>query len=213
MTKAEIAAYCCQKLGITDASTQTLAGDFAKTRWSMIWNNALWRQSRLTHVMQTVPGEDIITLPATFEFVTAVHYDRKALSSERPETSMLANPTNYGEAGPVLAFSPLPKDINNTAKIQLLQKPTEAKAITIFGKAKCPQLVHGIDSPLIPGADECLCAFVLMDLCHWARQYDVAERYKSEANALLSVMKSIEVEQVAEIARFIPMHHGIQETW
>jgi hypothetical protein len=205
MTKAEIADFACKKLGVTDAATVILAGDFAKKRWQMIWNAELWRQSRHAATLSTTENDPVVTLPAQFELVTAVRYGDGQLLVGIDDVSALAqNPTAFGTAGPVVAFIPLGRDTVGNARIQLLQVPTEVKPLLVIGKRKCVDLALSVDSPNIPGADECLCAFVLYDLSQWLRQYGAAEMYKQEANVLLEQMRLIERNQATEIRRLIP---------
>ncbi|WP_404422904.1 hypothetical protein [Nibricoccus sp. IMCC34717] len=205
MTKAEIADFACKKLGVTDQSTVTLAGDFAKKRWQMIWNSAAWRQSRHSAALTTTPGEPIVTLPPEFELVTAVRYgDDQMLLASDDVSAIAQDPAAFGATGPVLAYTPLGRDAAGNARIRLLRAPEAARPILVIGKRKCVDLTLSVDAPNIPGADECLCAFVLFDLAQWLRQYSAAEMYKQEANALLEQMRHIELSQATEVRRLIP---------
>lgn len=205
MNKAEIADFTCKKLGVSDTATLTLASDFAKRRWQMIWNSALWRQSRHLATVTTVPGEAVVVLPAEFDLVTAVRFGESSVLLGTDELSALAtNPVSFGGSGPVVAFAPMGKDAAGNCRIRLLSPPTAATPLLVVGKRKCVDLNLGVDSPSIAGADECLCAFVLYDLSQWMRQYTAAEIYKQEANALLEQMRQIENGQTTEIKRLIP---------
>lgn len=205
MTKAEIADFVCKKLGITEQSTITLAGEFAKARWRMIWNAALWRESRLSATVAVTAGDPIVVLPETFELVTAVRAGTdQMLTAIDDVTALASSPGQFDGPGPVLAFTPINRDNVGRARIQLRQAPAAGMTLLVLGKRKCLDLILGVDTPTIPGADECLCAFVLYDLAQWLRQYEPAEIYKQEANALLQQMKDIETNQATEIRRFIP---------
>ncbi len=204
MTRAESIAYCTGKLGITDAAATTKAASFYDARWSMLWNEENWRQTRYQQTVACGAGTQDITLHANFEFVTACRWaGAYELMPTNDAVALASNPVGYDTSGPVLGFIPLGKDTNGAVQIRLLQVPTEAKNLLVLGKRKVLALSNS-DTPPIPGADQALNEFVMGDLYEWLRQLNKATHFFQKGGILLQKMKEIEIEQAAEIRRIIP---------
>lgn len=211
MTKLEIATYCCKKLGVNEPATLTLAGDFAAARWRMIWNQAPWRQTRWQASVAVPANTADITLPVECEFVTAVRCGPALLAASDDFSTIANDPPGYDATGPVMSFSQLGKNATGAAMIRLHQVPAVATALLVIGKRKCVELTLGTDTPLIPGIDECLTAFVMGDLQQWMRQMTKAQIYFEEANTLLQKMIDIETGQTAEVRRIVPYVQEVED--
>lgn len=213
MTKGQIKAYCTAKLGITDATALAIAGTFVDARWQMIWNNADWRQARYQQTLAVSAGTQDVELDANFELPKAYRWGGDTELLPLNDVNALAlNPAGYDAAGPVNGVVPLGKNSSGVFVLRLVSIPTETKNLFVIGKRKCVALSSDSDSPLIPGVDECLCAYVMGDLYQWIRQFTKAREFFTEANALLQKMVEIEMAQTAEIRRIIPVEQILEES-
>jgi hypothetical protein len=204
MTKAEIITLCCGKLGISDATAQAQAGLFLDARHSMLWNEHDWRQCRYQESIAVPAGTQDVTVGATCEIIRGARWAGAQELLPTNDAAMLAlNPAGYDTSGPVLAFIPLGKNSAGQVVLRLVQKPTEAKTLLVFGKKKVCALGTN-DTPAIPGEDQALCEFVLADLYEWLRQFAKAQHFMQKGMALLERMRAIEVEQSGEIRRIVP---------
>ena len=130
MTRTESISFVTGKLGMTDAAAQTKAGTFYDARWSMLWNEENWRQSRYQQTIAVAAGTQDVTLHANFEFVTACRWAESYELLPMSDASALSlNPAGYDASGAVLGFVPLGKDSSGNVQIRLMQKPTEAKVL------------------------------------------------------------------------------------
>lgn len=212
MTLAEIKAFTTGKLGIADATALAQAELFTKHRWRLLWNDELWRQTRWQATLAVVAGTQDITLPDEFEFVTAARWaDNIELLGISDQSALATNPAGYDQSGAVLAFVPIAKDADGNARIRLMQTPRESKNLLVLGKRKCVELVNPADTPLIPGADQVLCEYVMGDLYEWLRQLNKANVFFNKGNALLLKMKEIETAQTSEIRRIIPTEQVLDD--
>lgn len=210
MTKGQIKTYCTAKLGITDATALSIAGTFIDARWQMIWNAADWRQARYQQTLAVPAGTQDVTLHTNFELPKAFRWgDNTELLPVNDLNALAMNPAGYDTAGPVAGVIPLGKNSAGDFQLRLVSVPTEAKNLFVIGKRKCVTLDTDNASPLIPGVDECLCAFVMGDLYQWIRQLSRAQLFFQEANALLQKMVEIEMAQTSEIRRIIPVEQVI----
>lgn len=210
MTLAEIKNFCSTKLGMTDTATKTVAGTFANARWKMIWNAQPWRQSRWQASITVPAGQQDVALGTEFEFVTAARW--KGNNELQPISDLTAfslNPAGYDQAGTPLGFAQIGKTTGGLVQIRLFQIPTETQTLLVIGKRKCIELMIDTDTPLIPGIDECLQAFVMGDLYQWIRQFSKAQTCYEEANLLLAKMVEIETAQTSEVRRIIPTVEAI----
>lgn len=205
MTRTETIAYCTAKLGITDLAAQTIAAQFYDARWSMLWNEEDWRQTRYQETIAVGVGTQDVTLGANCEFVKACRWAGSQELLPISDVAALAmNPIGYDTAGPVLGFVPIGKTSAGLAQIRLMQVPSEAKNLLVIGKRKVLALA-GSDTPPIPGADQVLNEFVMGDLYEWLRQLTKAAQFFQKGGILLQKMKEIETQQSAEIRRIIPI--------
>jgi hypothetical protein len=211
MTKGEFKTYTTAKLGITDSTALARAGTFIEARWRMIWNAANWRQSRYQQTVAVSAGTQDVTLDSNFDFPTAFRWAEAYEVLPVNDLNALAmNPTGYDSTGQVVGVIPLGKDSSGNFVLRLVSKPAESKNLLVLGKRKCVNLTSDSDSPLIPGVDECLCAFVMGDLYQWIRQMNRAQAFFAEAQALLAKMVEIEMAQTAEIRRIIPVEQVLE---
>lgn len=206
MTLAELKTFTTGKLGITDATALDQAEDFIQARWKMIWNAQPWRQTRWQETISVPAGTQDVTLGAEFEFVTACRWNGdRELTPTSDASALSAYPAGYDGSGTPVSFAQLAKTSAGLVQIRLFQTPTETKNLLVLGKRTCVDLTAPTDSPLIPGVDECLQAFVMGDLFQWIRQFSKAQACYAEANALLQKMVEIETQQANEIRRIIPL--------
>lgn len=212
MTKAEIKTYTTTKLGITDATALATADTFAMARWRMIWNAADWRQTRYQQALTVNAGTQDVTLESAFEFAKAYRWGGQFELLPINDTNALAlNPAGYDTAGEVSAVIPLGKNSSGDVVLRLVPKPAVTRELLVIGKRKCVELTQDTDSPLIPGVDECLCAFVMGDLYQWIRQMGRAREFFAEGQALLAKMVEIEMQQTPEIRRIIPLEQQLED--
>lgn len=220
MTLAEIKTYTTSKLGITDSAALAMAELFAKQRWRVIWNEYDWRIARYSETKAiSANSTDDITLDQHFDTIKAVRwaetYDLEAISDI---SALQLDPMGYSQIGQPVAFIRVGKPAGNTnPTIRLLKYPSTAGNILVIGKRKAIELSTSADDVdnctivPIPGGAECLCEFVMADLCEWLRQYDAATRYMQKAGILLDKMKEIESAQSTEIRRIVPYVQQLED--
>lgn len=205
MNLLEIATHCAETIGLTDNLTITQAKKFARLRWKMICDQVNWRQLR-REVLGSVPANtEEVVLPDDVELVLGVRIggNRELLPSS--DLSQLAmDPAGFGASGATLSFSPGPKNTAGRATIRLHRPLSQDTQVLLLCKLKCPALDNDSDTPLIAGVAQCLCAFTLVDLYRWMRQFSKAEAMTQEATAHLARMVDLETSQAATVARFIP---------
>ncbi|EIQ00748.1 hypothetical protein OpiT1DRAFT_05304 [Opitutaceae bacterium TAV1] len=211
MTLGDIKEFCAHKLGIPDIQTMEMAGRFASTRWKMIWNQRAWPQTRIYDAVSVPAGQQEVTLPADFELAHAARWNRTGLLPQLDLTAFDQDPGAWDAVGPVAGFSPLAKSAQGYARIRLTRAPAEAGTLYVIGKRKCIELLNDHDTPLLPGVDECLVAFVMGDLEQWQRQFGKAQVFFSEANALLQQMVRIDTEQATQIAQIVPVAQQLED--
>lgn len=205
MTLADIKEYCAGKLGLDDVHTKDQAGVYARNRWRMLWNNQLWRQTRHVDTISVPAGTQEITLPVEFEFALAVRWgDSRLLTATLDISALAMDPAGWSLPGAVMGFSLMPRTSEGRARIRLHRVPDQAGTLLVIGKRTCIELVADTDTPLLTGADECLCAFVMGDLYQWMRQLGKAQVFFQEANALLAKMVEIETAQPTESRQLTP---------
>jgi hypothetical protein len=212
MTLGELKTFCTTKLGITDTAAKSVAGTFANARWKMIWDAQPWRQTRWQATISVPAGTQDVTLGTEFEFVTACRWKgQNELLPISDQAAFSINPAGYDQSGTPLGFAQIGKTTGGLVQIRLFQIPTETQNLLVLGKRKCIELTADSDTPLIPGIDPCLQAFVMGDLYQWIRQFSKAQVHYEEANALLAKMVEIETAQTSEIRRIIPMEEPSRE--
>lgn len=206
MTLSAIIDYATTKLGFNDLAAREAAARFAAGRWAMIWNHAIWRQSRVSATVAVEPGDQEIVLPAEIDLVHAIRIGGDRMLEPTLDLDALwLDPAGRDQPGLTASFSVVGKNAAGRTRIRLHRPPTAASTLLVLGKTAPTPLVADTDSPMgIPGADECLIAFVLGDLHQWQRQFSKAQAFFEEANALL--LKSVEQEthQNAETRRLVP---------
>lgn len=203
MTRAESVAYCTGKLGITDTTATDKAEDFYDARWSMLWNEEDWRQTRYQETIPVSAGTQDVTVGTNCETVKACRWAGTTELLPMSDVSALAlNPVGYDGAGAVLGFVQLPKT-SAQVQVRLMQIPTVAGNLLVIGKRKVLAL-GDTDTPPIAGADQVLNEFVMADLYEWLRQLTKAQYFLQKGGILLQKMKDIERQQSGEISRIIP---------
>jgi hypothetical protein len=205
MTLADIKDYCAGKLGLDDTLTKDKAGEFARARWRMLWNNQLWRQTRHVDTISVAAGLQEVTLPAEFGFALAIRWgDSRLLTATLDLSALAKDPGGWALPGDVLGFSLMPRSADGRARIRLHRVPSTAGTLLVIGKRTCIELLADTDTPLLTGSDECLCAFVMGDLYQWMRQLGKAQAFFQEANAHLAKMVEIETAQTTESRQLTP---------
>lgn len=210
MTLDDIKTFTTGTVGMTDATTAAQAEMFIKNRWRMLWNVANWRQARVQDTVSVSQGVQDVTLPATFDLVTAVRLAGQGeLTGLHDAANFHADPNGYDQIGSPMTFSPLPKTAGGLSVIRLGRVPSAAGTLLVIGKTKCPELDSGSASPLITGADQVLCEYVIGDLYRWIRQFGKAAACYQNAQILTQTMLDLETKQSAEICRIIPMEQQL----
>ena len=205
MTLAQYKAYCAAKLGLSDSVTLAQAGEFVKARWRMIWNSQLWRQTRYYDTVAVPAGTQEITLTSPIDFILAARWNGITNLAAVLDLSVLAtNPAAWDGTGTPIAFVPLAQDATGQTRLRLLQRPQQDGTLLLAGKRKCIELVLETDSPILPGVDETLVAFVMADLYQYLRQFAKAQACQQEGTALLQKMVEIETSQASEVRQIIP---------
>jgi hypothetical protein len=206
MTLQEIADYAAAKVGLSDQTTIAKAKLFAQHRWKIIWNRFSWHQSRMQQNIAVPAGTQDVTLDPLMEFAIAARWNGFYELLVTSDLTMLRNfPLGLDTQGAVTGFDPLPRDSSGNARLRLYSIPKQDSTMLVIGKAKCPDLVNGTDSPSIPGADETLVASVQGDLMQWLRQYSKADQHFQEAGAHLANMMQIERDVAASDLRIVPV--------
>jgi hypothetical protein len=75
MTLAEYADFICGKLGKSDEASVTLAKGFVRARWKMIWDSALWTESKVLASVSVTAGQTISIAPDTIERILAIRWN------------------------------------------------------------------------------------------------------------------------------------------
>lgn len=209
--------FCAAKLGLSDSLTKAQAGEFAKARWRMLWDSAMWRQTRHADTVSVAAAVQEVTLPEEFELVHAARWNGDRLLTPMLDLSALArNPGAYDTVGPVASFIPVARSPEGRARIRLNQAPQTAGVLFVIGKRKCVDLVNDYDTPLIPGVDNCLIAYVMADLYQWMRQFGKAQLFQQEGDGLLKVMTDLETAQTSELRVITPHIQMLEDdpsTW
>jgi hypothetical protein len=205
--------YATTKLGITDLDARTAAAKFADGRWAMIWNHAIWRQTRVSTEIAVPAGTQEVVLPATIDLVHAVRIAGNAMLMPTIDIDALwLDPAGRDQPGATAAFSVLGKNDAGLTRILLHRPPQADTTLLVLGKLPPTRLLLGTDTPMgIPGATECLVAFVLGDLHQWIRQFSKAQAFFTEANALLAKSVEQETHQNAETRRIIPIPQQLED--
>jgi hypothetical protein len=216
MNLAAIVDYSTTKLGITDLAARAAAAKFADGRWAMIWNHAIWRQSRVSAVVSAPAGQQEVVMPPEIDLVHAVRIGGVQMLEPTLDIDALwLDPAGVDQPGYTAMFSVIGKNPAGLTRIRLHRPPSTTATLLVLGKLPAPRLLLDTDAPLgVPGVDECLIAYVLGDLHQWVRQFSKAQAFFTEANALL--LKSVEQEthQNAETRRIIPTAQQLDgEDW
>lgn len=213
MTLDGIVDYATTKLGIADLSAREAAAKFADGRWAMIWNHAMWRQTRTSATIAVEAGTQEVIMPTEIDLVHAVRMGGVQMLEPTLDIDALwLDPSGRDQPGATASFAVLGKNAAGQTRIRLQRPPHTATTLLVLGKLPPPRLLLGSDTPMgIPGGEECLIAFVLGDLHQWVRQFSKAQAFFEEANALL--LKSVEQEthQNAETRRLIPMGQMLED--
>jgi hypothetical protein len=116
MTLAEIADFVCSKVGQTDAESVAAAKSFARQRYQLIWDSALWRDTQCVVAAMTAgtgaptvnaEGPHLL-LPEPVERVLAVRYGSdRLLGVEAPGTLLLLDAQSFDETAEPIRFSPV----------------------------------------------------------------------------------------------------------
>ena len=215
MTLIEIATQVCETQEVTDSQTLEKAKRFVKNRFKMIWNRALWRQSRIPAFVECPAGITDIVLPPSFDQVTGARLSSDESQELLPYGDEFAFQTSpfslFEKPDSPRYFQQLPK-VAGVLSVRILPVPAHHCTIEFVGKSKCPDLGES-DEPQISGIDEALLAYVNGDMLEWLRQYSKAQVKFQEGRAHLENMLSIECQQSARSMRFIPMPYPTGHNW
>jgi hypothetical protein len=210
-----IVDYACTKLGFNDLTAREAAAKFADGRWAMVWNHAIWRQSRAVTSVAVEANQQEVVMPPEIDLVHAVRLGADQMLEPTLDIDALwLDAAGRDQPGATVAFMVLGKNAEGRTRLRLLRPPAQATTLLVLGKLPAPRLLVGTDAPMgVPGAAECLVAFVLGDLHQWQRQFSKAEAFFQEANALL--LKSVEQEthQNAETRRIMPQAQQLEDGW
>lgn len=215
MTLAQIAAYACLKVQLSDATTLTTAKSFAAARWRMLWDAADWRQARHATTQTVEAGVQDVTLNADFGLIQAASWNGDTELPVVSERSLLAaDASALAATGTPGGYVVLPK-VAGVCRLRLIPTPTMAGELMVIGKRNCPALEADTDEPDLPGAAESLCSFVEGDL--WRsifRQFSKGQACYDEANALLLRMRDLETNQSTNAWRIVPsVGSGYDSGW
>jgi hypothetical protein len=206
MTLADIISFVVATIGVDDNTARDRARAFAAARWKMVWNHAIWRQSRY-HAHVAIPaGAELVELPSEFDLVHAVRLGAdQMLAPALDIDALFLDPAGRDQPGQPVSFAVMGKTPAGRVQLRLHRPPNQTTTLLVLGKLAPSRLTEDADTPMgIPGVEECLCAFVLGDLQRWMRQYGKADLHYREANALLLKCTEIETHQNAETRRLLP---------
>ena len=93
-------------------------------------------------------------------------------------------------------------------RVQVVQKPAEAKTYTFVCKRKWSNFLDDSATPILQGIDLALEAFVHGDMLRRMRQYGKSKELYSEAAALLTIAENEETWQQAQRTLVVPDSSG-----
>lgn len=209
LTLHDIARRACALIGLEDSGTITQAKEFAATRWSMLWDAALWPQSRTVDTgLVLLADTDTVTLPPTLALPTQVRLKVSGLviPADSELAGALADPDTWRDeyGGDDLSWTLIePDPATGAARLRLSRRAAHDTALIVLGKRPCPVLLD-TTAPGIPGADLCLLAHVQADLYEWMRQLGKSQAKRAEAMALQAQMVDLATAQTGHGARLVP---------
>lgn len=210
MTRAEIATFVAQSLGIDDNITRDQAAKFCAARWKMIWDLRLWKQSLVTHT-QTVPAnsQEITLTDTTLDrMVNARWGTDQQVEGVAADLAFRTDPAAWSEAGTFMGYVERPKDSEKRIVLRLLRAPTEQKDLLCLCKRKCPELTLDASEPTLNGVDQALIAYTFGDMLRFNRQFAKADSLFAEGKAHVDQMIQIDEQQAAGSQRLVPDDGG-----
>ncbi|MEI7652576.1 MAG: hypothetical protein WCJ96_11280 [Verrucomicrobiota bacterium] len=185
MDAGQIVDHATRLVGMEDPAAQDIAWEFLRNRWSMVWGAQLWRTGLKTATFGPDYYRDFLTLPSVPEMVSEVSTDGIQYF---PESVAGPDSARFTVDGPTITLIP-PLAVGASAFVRFKVPAAELEETTLI--------------PL-PGAAECLLAYVTGDLYEYMRQMAKAQVKLQEGTALLERMRLTEVARRSHLATLIP---------
>lgn len=185
MDAGQIVDHATRLVGMEDDAARDIAWEFLRNRWSMVWGAHLWRTGLKTASFGPDYYRDFLTLPSVPEMVSEVSTGGIQYF---PECVAGPEAARFTVDGPTITLT-----------------PPLAPGASAFVRYKVPA-ADLEDTTLIPlpGAAECLLAYVTGDLYEYMRQMAKAQVKLQEGTALLERMRQTEVAQRSHVSLLIP---------
>jgi len=185
MDAGQIVDHATRLVGMEDPAARDIAWEFLLNRWSMVWGAQLWRTGLKTATFGPDDPRDTLTLPSVPEMVSEVSTDGIQYF---PESVAGPDSARFVVDGPTITLVP-PLTAGASAFVRFKVPAAELEETTLI--------------PL-PGAAECLLAYVTGDLYEYMRQMAKAQVKLQEGTALLERMRLTEVARRSHLATLIP---------
>jgi hypothetical protein len=114
MTLGELIEHVGAKVGKTDAFTLDRIRMFAKLRWRMIWDAALWRDALCIVEVQADRPEIVVPAPISQVIAVVNATTESALSGEEHDTIMQVDPAAFVRLGQPFRFAVMAPVINTS---------------------------------------------------------------------------------------------------
>ena len=185
MDAGQIVDHATRLVGMEDPAARDIAWEFLRNRWSMVWGSQLWRTGLKTATFGPDYYREFLTLPSVPEMVSEVSTNGIQYF---PESVAGPDSPRFTVDGPTILLTP-PLISGASAFVRYKMPAADLEETTLI--------------PL-PGAAECLLAYVTGDLYEYMRQMAKAQVKLQEGTALLERMRLTEVAQRAHISTLVP---------
>lgn len=212
MTLDEHTSFICSKVGQTDELSREACASYVRTRYRMLWDSLLWRDTRC--LANVTAAGSTVALPAAIERVVSIRFTsangETAFLESVDDASLLENfPGVLGQTGTPRYYEEFADfdDPANLRKLRLFPSPSPAFPVTLLiaGKRPFPGLADGSSAPILRNVDNALLTFATGDMLERQRQYGKAQAKFSEAAAHLAAMVELETRQGGQIVQLIPV--------
>jgi hypothetical protein len=208
MKVADMVDFVCRKVGQTDEQSREACREFVVARYRMLWDRALWRESKTAFSVSVAAGTAEVELPSDpkLESVLALRWgDRQELAHIDRETLLRMDPEAWHKEGEPLAWENAGAGgETGNLRVRLFQRPREGGTLLVFGKLALRKEVGDEEEPVLTGATTALLAFAEGDMLERKRQYAKAQLKFSEAQSHVETMIDNEMRQAGAGARIIP---------
>lgn len=217
MTLDEYTSFICSKVGQPDDLSRQVCAGYVQTRYRMIWDSLLWRDTRCLASVTATGGA--VALPAAVERVVSIRLG--PLAGDPPvggatflepidDASLIESfPDLFGQTGTPRCyeeFTALDDPGAPVRQLRLFPAPTPGTpaVLLIAGKRPFPGLADGGATPILRNIDNALLTFATGDMLERQRQYGKAQAKFEEGAAHLAALVELETRQGGQIVQLIP---------